>query len=113
MNSTTLLFRTSHAPLGGERDFVAALLSTVVTPELALECARPIIEFSDCCRIGVMNVTEGQAITQGSWRVQRYLRFEDMPTGTFFEHLPGTVRDVVDDMDLEITLAPWVAVFRE
>lgn len=113
MHTTTLLFRTEHTPRGGERDFIAALQETVMTPELALEYAGPIINHGDFCRIGVLNLTNGQALTQGSWRVQRYQHFEDMPKGAFIEHLPGTVLDIVDDMDVVINLAPWVAVVEE
>lgn len=113
MTTTTLLFRTGHAPFGGERDFVAALQNIVMTPELALEYARPVICHNDACRIGVLTLVEGQLPSTAGWRIKRHHRFEDMPKGAFFEHLPGTARDIVDDMDVEINLGPWVAVIPE
>lgn len=113
MPHTTLLFRTGPMSRGGEQDFIAALENTVITPQLALEYARPVISTSDICRIGILVLTAGAAVAQPAWRVKRYRNFEDLPQGAFFELMPGQVYETEDDMEVLVNLAPWVAVVRE
>jgi hypothetical protein len=112
--STTLLFCTSRYRLfGGELDFLTALEDVVMTPRLALTCALSVITSDNACRIGVLELMPNGPRTRPGWRVQRYRRHEDIPAGAFFEWMPGTVIDTVDDMDVTINLDPWVGVYQE
>jgi hypothetical protein len=111
---TTLLFRTTRStPKGGEADVLAVVESPNLTPEQVLDHAREVLTSQSFCRIGVLEVVNGVALPRPGWRAERYKAQKDVPQGAYAVHLPGKARDIEDDMDIEITLDPWVGVYQE
>jgi hypothetical protein len=110
-----LIFAFLHSPWStvcGAQEYVATFKNQDVTPEKALDLARARLASTDECVISTLIYDGGETRVGSTWVLKRHKKMVDLPEGCYFECLPAATTVVEDDMEVSVSLPPFVAVFQ-